>query len=236
LLTRFRLYGVLKNQRYYEPFLMLALLERGMNFTTLGWLVAARALTLNVFEVPSGVLSDVWGRRRTLMLAFVTYIVALVWLGSTRQTVPTFVAVLLLGLGDALRSGTHKALIFEWLLVSGRLQDRARVYGLTRSWSKIGSAVSIPIGALLVLAFGRYESTFLATAPVYVAALINLQSYPGTIDVRSSSTRMHAALIRHGRESLRRLARGRRSRRLLLESIGFDGRSKSPPTISSPSC
>ena len=35
------------------------------------------------------------------------------------------------------RGGTHKAMILDWLRAQGRESERTRVYGFTRSWSKI---------------------------------------------------------------------------------------------------
>ena len=58
MLFRFCLYGFLKNQRYFEPFFMLALLAHGLNFFEIGLLYACRSLTLNVREIPSGVIAD----------------------------------------------------------------------------------------------------------------------------------------------------------------------------------
>ena len=36
MLFRFSLYGFLKNQTYFEPFLVLAFLEKGLNFGMIG--------------------------------------------------------------------------------------------------------------------------------------------------------------------------------------------------------
>ena len=49
---RFSLYGFLKNQRYFEPFLFLAFLEKGLDFTDIGLLIAVRELTTNLLEIP----------------------------------------------------------------------------------------------------------------------------------------------------------------------------------------
>ena len=54
MLARFSLYGFLKNQRYFEPFLVLAFLEKGLSFLDIGLLVAFREATVIAFEIPSG--------------------------------------------------------------------------------------------------------------------------------------------------------------------------------------
>ncbi|MCP3959885.1 MAG: MFS transporter, partial [bacterium] len=47
MLFRFCLYGFLKNQKYYEPFLILAFLEKGLSFFDIGLLIAFREVAIN---------------------------------------------------------------------------------------------------------------------------------------------------------------------------------------------
>jgi len=54
VIFRFCLYGFLKNQRYFEPFILLAFLEKGLSFFVIGLLFGFRELCINLFEIPSG--------------------------------------------------------------------------------------------------------------------------------------------------------------------------------------
>ncbi len=55
-------------------------------------------------------------------------------------------------------TGTHKAIIFCWLQHEGRGDEKTATYGYTRSWSKIGSAVSVVVAAGIVMTDGRYAA------------------------------------------------------------------------------
>ena len=143
MIFRFSLYGFLKNQRYFEAFLFLALLDKGLDFFQIGLLVGLRSLAVNLLEIPSGAIADVFGRRRSMILSLSAYIGGFVVLGAAGQVVVLGAGMVLLALGDSFRSGTHKAMIFTWLSRRGRTGDRVKVYGYTRSWSKFGSAVSV---------------------------------------------------------------------------------------------
>ncbi len=70
MLARFSLYGFLKNQRYFEPFLLLAFLEKGLTFFDIGLLIAFREVTVVLLEIPSGAVADVYGRRYFMVLSF----------------------------------------------------------------------------------------------------------------------------------------------------------------------
>jgi len=61
MIKRFSLYGFLKNQKYYEPFIILFFLELGLSFTQIGFLTAFRELCINITEIPSGALAEFVG-------------------------------------------------------------------------------------------------------------------------------------------------------------------------------
>ena len=86
--------------------------------------------------------------------------------------------------GDAFRTGTHKALIFTWLRLRGREDERTKVYGYTRSWSKIGSAVSVIIACVIVGATSNFVYVFFLSIIPYILNIINFLGYPKEIDCR----------------------------------------------------
>jgi len=50
---KFSAYGFLKNLRFFDAFLMLYLLEKGMSYSEIGILYAVKEVVLNLFEIPS---------------------------------------------------------------------------------------------------------------------------------------------------------------------------------------
>ncbi len=65
--AKFSAYGFLKNLKLFEPFLILFLLDKGLSFTLIGTLYAYRELMSSLLEVPTGVIADAVGRRRTMV-------------------------------------------------------------------------------------------------------------------------------------------------------------------------
>ena len=57
MLFRFCLYGFLKNQQYYDPFLILAFLQKGLSFAAIGVLISFRAICVNLMEIPAGAVA-----------------------------------------------------------------------------------------------------------------------------------------------------------------------------------
>jgi MFS family permease len=223
MLWRFSLYGFLKNQRYFEPFLVLAFLEKGLSFFMIGLLIASRELWVNLLEIPSGVVADLYGRRRSMMTSFVAYIVSFVIFGLARDPPLLFLAMACFAVGDAFRTGTHKAMIFAWLRREGRTEERTRVYGFTRSWSKLGSALSGVVAAVLVFVGGSYVWVFWLSTVPYLLGLVNFMGYPAWLDGERPARASVGAVARRLWSVLRASLAHRPLRRLLAESMGFEG-------------
>ena len=222
MIFRFSLYGFLKNQRYFEPFLFLAFLEKGLDFTDIGLLIAVRELTTNLLEIPSGAVADVISRRFSMILSFGAYIVAFGTLAYASDMNLLYLGMLFFGVGEAFRSGTHKAMIFAWLRSQDREDERVKIYGYTRSWSKYGSAVSVALAAPIVLFTDSYEWIFLAAIVPYALNIVNFLGYPKDLDEAAGVVSM-AEVVRHAGRTVSDSVRRPRLRRLFFESMGFDG-------------
>ena len=96
------------------------------------------------------------------------------------------VAMVLFGLGDVFRTGTHKAMIYDYLDKKGWSEDRVEYYGNTRSWSQRGSALSSLIAASAVILTNSYSLVFLFAIIPYLLNFINLATYPAWLDGESS--------------------------------------------------
>lgn len=221
-LFQFCLYGFLKSQQFFEPFLILAFLDKGFSFAAIGLLVGFRSICVNLLEIPSGAMADVWGRRRTMVASMLAYMVSFIIFAVAGEYWVFFPAMLFFAIGEAFRTGTHKAIIFHWLTREGRKDEKARVYGLTRSWSKQGSAINCIIAAVVVISTGNYRWVFLATLIPYFANLINISLYPKYLDgEREAGQRKRVS---------KTLANGltlafnkRKLRDLILENVCFEG-------------
>lgn len=179
---KFCAYGFFKNLRFFEPFLLLFFLEKGLSFLEIGTLYAIREITINLFEIPTGVLSDSLGRRRSMISAFAFYIVSFIVFFFSQQYWMFVAAILFYAYGDAFRTGTHKAMIFEYLKIKGWQDQKVHYYGHTRSWSQMGSALSALLAAAIVFFTGSYRMVFLFSVLPYLADLWLMTTYPRELD------------------------------------------------------
>jgi MFS family permease len=223
MIRRFSLYGFLKNQRYFEPFIILFFRQSGLPFTHIGFLVAFRELVINLVEIPSGAVADLFGRRRSMMISFSSYIVSFVIFGFSQIFWYFFIAMFFFSIGEAFRTGTHKAMIFTWLSSEGRLEEKTRVYGYTRSWSKIGSAVSTVLAVAMVFLTNSYSYVFLFAIIPYLAGLINFLYYPKELEGQPEAESGVREVCAHLWDCVSSSLAIKRLRRLIVESMSFEG-------------
>jgi MFS family permease len=179
---RFSAYGFLKNLRFFEPFIILIFRDAGLTFLQIGLLYSIRDVANNILEIPTGVFADSFGRRKAMVLAFSCYICSFMVFFFFADFLIYALAMVLFAFGEAFRSGTHKALILEYLELNGLEHTKVAYYGQTRGASQLGSAFNSLIAAGLLFYTGDYRTMFLATTFPYVIDLVNLATYPKILD------------------------------------------------------
>lgn len=179
---KFGLYGFLKNLRFYEAFLILFFLEKGIDYLKIGLLYSVREITIMLLEVPSGLVADVLGRRKTLMASFFAYILSFATFYFSNHFSLMLLAMILFALADAFRSGVHKAMIFQYLTRRGRAGQKTDYYGHTRSWSQTGSSIASLVAGTMVFYYGSYRIIFAISAIPYFLDMLLIWSYPSYLD------------------------------------------------------
>jgi len=229
---KFRAYGFLKNLRFFDPFIILFFREMGLSYLEIGALFSVREIATNVLEIPTGVVADAYGRRKSMLASFSSYLISF----SIFYLFPHFsvyvLAMILFAFGEAFRSGTHKAMILEYLRIKGAEDQRVEYYGHTRAASQFGSAIGALIAAGLVFYSGSYRIVFAASTVPYVLELFLMASYPKALDGElihvegGWGRKLLQRIALTTKESIRMLRRGNLLRGL-LSGAGFDAFFKS---------
>lgn len=175
---KFCIYGFLKNLRFFDAFFILFLIEKGLSFTQIGILYAVREVFINIFEIPSGIIADTFGRKNSLIGSFLVYIVSFYVFYISNDFWLFMIAFILFGIGDAFRSGTHKGMIIDYLKLNHWSEQKINYYGHTRSWSQKGSAISSLFAGFIVFYSGTYQNIFLYSIIPYLLNLLLILSYP----------------------------------------------------------
>ena len=185
---KFCFYGFLKNLRFFDAFFILYLLEKGLPFTQIGILYAVREIIINLFEIPSGIIADTYGRKNSLIGSFILYILSFTIFYLSNEFWLFLTAFVLFGIGDAFRTGTHKGMIMDYLKLNNWDDQKILYYGHTRSWSQKGSALSALIAGIIVFYSGSYQHIFIYSIIPYLLNLLLVSSYPKGLNHSSNKT------------------------------------------------
>ena len=219
-IRKFCAYGFLKNLKFFEPYLLIFLMGKGISLFEIGILIAVREILINVFEIPSGLIADYFGRKKELYLSFSFYILSFLCFFWTNSFPTALIAMGLFGLGEAFRSGTHKAMIYTYLDSRGWQKDKTFVYGRTRSYSLIGSAFGSLVGILLILTVPSVNLIFLFSVIPYILDFLLILSYPRFLDSADRENRPEIRGMLKG--FLANFRKNRMLRHILLEEGIFE--------------
>lgn len=177
-IQKFQLYGFLKNLQFFEPFLYMYLLLSDIDLFRISILISVRFIIVYVFEIPSGVFADRYGKKTELITCFIFYIISFILFFIGGAYVVFILAMVAFGLGEALRTGTHKAMIMDYLDVEQLKASKGEIYGRTRSFSLIGSTITGLLGILFIFITPEIRYLFLLAIIPFVLDIILIASYP----------------------------------------------------------
>jgi len=186
-ILKFGLYGFLKNLRFFEPYLLYYLtVISGLTLFQVGILYSIREIIIYVFEIPSGVIADRYGKKTELVFCFLFYIMSFTIFFIATNFVMFTLAMILFGLGEAFRSGTHKAMIMQYLDKHEIKSSKSKIYGRTRSMSLLGSMTMSIISIIFIIWLPEVRYLFLLSIVPYLLDLMLIMSYPKYLNNKAS--------------------------------------------------
>lgn len=224
---KFCFYGFLKNLKFFEPYLLIYLLNLGINLFQIGLLYSIRETVVYIFEVPSGVIADYYGKKRELMICFSFYIISFALFFTGNNYSILILAMIFFGLGEAFRSGTHKAMIYGYLEEKGWYEHKTYVYGRTRSFSLLGSSISAFVSIIFVLNLPGIRWLFLVCIIPYILDFILIATYPDYLDDRRETKFSLKTFFVLGWGQLKSILQNKDLSKILLSSSIYDSIFKS---------
>jgi len=225
---KFGMYGFLKNLMFFEPYLLYYLVSvSGLSFLQVGLLYSIRETTIYIFEIPSGVFADRFGKKTELYVCFLFYIFSFFIFFIANTYWLFIIAMILFGLGEAFRSGTHKAMIMQYLDENQIKDSKVKVYGGTRSMSLLGSMLMSLISIIFVVWLPDIRYLFLLSIIPILLDLFLVMSYPKYMNAAQDSEFNFKEFLKENYRSIKYVISDRKVRSLLLESASYQGGFKS---------
>lgn len=225
---KFGMYGFLKNLMFFEPYLLYYLVTYGgLSFLQYGGLLSIREIIVYLFEIPSGVIADRYGKKTELYVCFLFYISSFLIFFLATTYWMFIIAMVLFGLGEAFRSGTHKAMIMQYMDQNEMKDAKVKIYGKTRSMSMLGSMTMSLISVVFIIWLPAVKYLFLLSIIPFILDLLLIMSYPKYMNKRESTTFNFKEFLVENYRSVKYAFTERKVRRLLFESSSYQGGFKS---------
>jgi len=224
---KFEMYGFLKSLMFFEPYLIIYLTISGLSLFQVGLLISIREIIIYIFEIPSGVIADMYGKKVELIMCFVFYIISFFLFFIAESFLLFSIAMILFGLGEAFRSGTHKSMIMSFLDHNDIGASKTRVYGQTRSMSLIGSMVMSIVAIVFVIWLPNIKYLFLISIIPYLLDMLLIASYPKYLNERRINTFNFKEFIKENVESIKYTFKDRKVRRLVFDEALYQAGYKS---------
>lgn len=147
--TLFIIYRILKAFVFIYSVIVLYYRSFGLNFTTLMIISSAESIVQLVFEIPSGILADILGKKRIVILGLVCNMVAFIFWIVHPGFILFFLAEIVAAFGDACISGADGAIIYNKFVSHGQEESYRLFQGRVSAILWIVSAIaSVASGVL----------------------------------------------------------------------------------------
>jgi MFS family permease len=125
--------------------------SKGIGMSGVYLLQSIFAITVFVMEIPSGYISDLLGRKKSLVCASALKAIGFSLFPFADSLEVLIVAEVLLGIGASLSSGTDIALIYDTLAITDPKKAHIKILGKTLSFLALGEAVAGLISSVLMI-------------------------------------------------------------------------------------
>lgn len=228
MMWKFQFYGLLKNLQFFEPFIYLIFIRWGYSLFQIGILMLIREVLTYLFEIPSGIIADNFGKKRELLICFLFYIVAFTFYFLGPNYIFLVLGSVFFGLGESFRSGTHKAMEMDWLEKNELMDYKSFVYGRSRSWSLYGSAINSVLAIILILTIPADRWIFLLAVIPFVADFVLIATYPSYMNEKTSQASLKwSELLKISLINIKRIFQNKKLRLSIFSSATYDAMFKS---------
>ena len=208
----------------YIPVGTLYLQSKNLNYVQINSLWGIIVGTMFLTEVPTGVIADRLGRKRSINVALALQVLGEVVYIFADSYWPFALAAMIGGLGFAFASGSLEALVYDSLKTKGREDEMSKAMGFIGSAQRLANLLAFAVGGLLVvnLTQERFVLAIAVTAcAVAVGWLVSLTLEEPPIELKQGDSDSSLKLLVDGVKTLRNDKQFRGLVLLALATIPF---------------
>ena len=141
--------GSLMWGRFFIPVLALFYIASQVTIEQFTIIMAIFSLTTLLLDIPTGVIADLFGKKKTLLISRFLYIAEIFLIAFFNGFWIFLIAKIISGIGVSLSSGTSQSLLYDTLKVQKREKEHKKISGNLETITNISMAFVFIIGAYL---------------------------------------------------------------------------------------
>jgi len=146
----------------------------GLSFTQVMLLQSWFMVCVFLLEIPTGAVSDYFGRKASLALASLVTLGAILIYTSTPNFYIFLLGEFVWAIGSALISGSDDAFVYDSLKKTGDTNKSKKVFARMETFALSGLMVAAPVGSYIASLFGLRAPMLLMAIPLILAFFIAL--------------------------------------------------------------
>lgn len=208
----FNIYIFLYQLEMWIPVQVLLLLDKGFSLSQVAFLDAMWYLSTVIFEVPTGTITDRFGKKASFFIAAIIKAISLLLLVIGKTFLTICAAEILWGFSSSFETGTTDAFLFDSLKQVNREDEFRRIRARVTTLSILAAA----LGSLIAGYFGKIQIGL----PITITAIIALLVCPIIFLFKEpeDTTPKEPSFILHIRESFGYIFNHRRVASLIFYS------------------
>ena len=188
---------------FHAAFMIPYFIGIGLTLTQIGFLMAAAALASLIFEIPTGAIADVFGRKFSVTLGIFLAGISLILIFFIKDFYFLLLIFFLLGFLGTLQSGAYDAWIVDLLKYNKRKKLIQDYYSKSSSFMSIGLFISGFLGAFFVSIYGLSIIWLVSGTATILNAFIFLLGKEHFIKKKSTIKKQIKKTIKHSKESIK---------------------------------
>lgn len=165
-INKFYIYKAFTGMFFFVPIMVLFWQDNGLSLTRVMLLQSIYSISTVVLEVPSGYFADIFGRKKTLLIATFTSLLAMFSYSLGHSFNHFVIAEVFFAISVSFTSGTLSAFVFDTLKDIGGEREYKKVWGNVIFFGMIAMGISNALGSLIATIDLRY--TFYCSLPFFV--------------------------------------------------------------------
>ncbi len=188
------------------PVMSLLLLDKGATISTLSLILGIYAFTVIILELPTGIIADVFGRKKSFFYSIIITIMSFIILLFGRGFVFLSLGMVLYGFGRALSSGSFDALFIDYYIDN---YGKDKLHNITTRINVL-EALGMSVGSLSGGMLPEFTKTYLSFSSIYdlniiiriiIATIVAVISYIYITETVNTNKEEHITIKQHIKNS-----------------------------------